>query len=93
MKELILVIHVLTIIAIIGLVLIQQGKGSEMGAALNSGASNTMFGSAGSVSFLAKLTASLGVIFFITSLFLGTYMGHKVVDRPVGKVKQHSVSR
>ncbi len=77
MKELILIIHVLTIITIIGLVLIQQGKGSETSAALGSGASNTMFGSAGNVSFLAKLTAVLGLIFFMTSLFLGVYSGHK----------------
>ncbi len=92
MKELILVIHVLTIIAIIGLVLIQQGKGSEMGAALNSGASNTMFGCTGSVSFLAKLTASLGIVFFMTSLFLGTYMGHKTINHPIEKTK-YSISK
>lgn len=71
MYQLLLVIHVIIAIAIVGLVLIQQGKGAEIGAAFGSGASNTVFGSQGSSSFLFKLTGGLALAFFATSLTLG----------------------
>jgi preprotein translocase subunit SecG len=71
MYQLLLVIHVIIAIAIVGLVLIQQGKGAEIGAAFGSGASNTVFGSQGSGSFLFKLTGGLAMMFFATSLTLG----------------------
>ena len=71
MQGLVLVIHIFTVICLVILILLQQGKGSDVGAAFGSGASNTMFGSVGSVSFLAKLTASMALIFFITSITLG----------------------
>lgn len=74
MFGIILTIHVLVSLALIGLVLIQHGKGADVGAAFGSGASNTMFGSQGSSSFLFKLTCSLAAVFFVTSLILG-YMG------------------
>ncbi|MGQ3888345.1 preprotein translocase subunit SecG [Legionella sp. CNM-1927-20] len=70
MYQLILMIHVLVAIALIGLVLIQHGKGADIGAAFGSGASNTVFGSQGTGSFLFKLTGGLALIFFITSLTL-----------------------
>jgi preprotein translocase subunit SecG len=73
MYQLILIIHVLVSIAIIGLVLIQHGKGADIGAAFGSGASNTVFGSQGTGSFLFKLTGSLAITFFITSVTL-SYM-------------------
>lgn len=63
-------IHVIIAIVLIGLVLIQQGKGAEMGAAFGSGASNTVFGSQGTGSFLFKLTGGLALTFFATSLTL-----------------------
>ncbi len=63
-------IHVLVAIALIGLVLIQHGKGADIGAAFGSGASNTVFGSQGTGSFLFKLTGGLALTFFITSLTL-----------------------
>ena len=72
MYQLILMIHVLVAIAVIGLVLIQQGKGAEMGAAFGSGASNTVFGSQGSGGFLFKLTGGLALTFFVTSLLLSS---------------------
>lgn len=71
MQQIIFIIHVLTAICLVALVLLQQGKGANVGAAFGSGASQTMFGSAGSLPFLVKITAILATIFFITSLTLG----------------------
>jgi preprotein translocase subunit SecG len=56
---------------------VQQGKGSDIGAAFGSGASNTMFGSAGSTSFLMRVTVVLAVIFFCTSLALNYFGAHE----------------
>ncbi len=71
MQQLIIVLHVLVAVCLVSLVLLQHGKGADMGAAFGSGASNTMFGSAGSTPFLMKVTAILAVAFFVTSLSLG----------------------
>ena len=71
MQEIIFVIHILVVVSLIGLVLMQHGKGADMGAAFGSGASNTMFGSSGSISFFAKITALIAVMFFVTSIVLG----------------------
>jgi preprotein translocase subunit SecG len=73
MQQIILIIHVLVSIGLIALVLLQHGKGADVGAAFGSGASNTMFGSAGSTPFLVKVTGLLAGIFFLTSLSL-TYL-------------------
>lgn len=70
MQSLVLVFHVLVAIAIIALVLLQHGRGSDVGAAFGSGASNTMFGSAGALPFLMKLTVACAAIFFVTSITL-----------------------
>lgn len=75
MQQLVLVIHVLACLGIIGLVLLQQGKGADMGAAFGSGASNTVFGSEGSSSFLLKFTAAVVFLFFATSLTLTYFSG------------------
>ncbi len=78
MQTILLVIHVLIAIALIALVLIQHGKGADMGAAFGSGASTTVFGSRGAGSFMTRTTAVLAALFFATSLwlaFLGTRMG------------------
>lgn len=75
MQLLLILVHVLTCIALVALVLLQQGKGAEIGAAFGSGASNTVFGSPGASSFLFKLTAGLAALFFATSLGLGYYEG------------------
>jgi preprotein translocase subunit SecG len=77
MQALITIIHVLAAISIIVLVLLQHGKGADVGAAFGSGASNTMFGSAGSMSFFMKLTAALAAVFFITSLTLSYLASHR----------------
>ena len=71
MYEILLVIYLLAAIAVIGLVLVQQGKGAEMGASFGSGASNTIFGSSGSGNFLSHMTAIFATVFFILSLVLG----------------------
>lgn len=76
MQQLILVLHVLIAICLISLVLLQHGKGADMGAAFGSGASNTMFGSTGSAPFLVKVTALLAALFFATSLVLGYIASH-----------------
>lgn len=77
MQQLVLMIHVIVAVALIVLVLLQQGKGAEMGAAFGSGASQTLFGSQGSGSFLLKITALLAAIFFLTSLALGYIAAHQ----------------
>lgn len=70
MYQLILMLHVIVALMLIGLVLLQHGKGADIGAAFGSGASNTVFGSQGTGSFLFKLTGALILLFFITSLTL-----------------------
>lgn len=75
MQVLLVLSQIFTCVALIALVLLQQGKGAEIGAAFGSGASNTVFGSPGASSFLFKVTAVIGALFFITSLGLGYYDG------------------
>lgn len=70
MYQLVLIIHILAAVCIVGLVLVQQGKGATMGAAFGSGASQTVFGSRGSGSFLLKVTIGLAMLFFATSIVL-----------------------
>jgi preprotein translocase subunit SecG len=70
MEKLILVFHVLTALAIIGLILLQQGKGAEMGASFGAGASQTVFGSQGGGNFFTRATAILAALFFATSFGL-----------------------
>lgn len=73
MESMIVIVHVLVAIGITGLVLLQQGKGADMGASFGSGASQTIFGSTGSGNVLTKSTSWLAVIFFITSLALALF--------------------
>lgn len=70
MEKLVLATHVLTALAIIGLILLQQGKGAAAGASFGSGASQTVFGSEGSGSFFTRATAVFATIFFCTSFGL-----------------------
>jgi preprotein translocase subunit SecG len=70
MERIILIFHVLTALAIIGLIMLQQGKGAESGASFGGGASQTVFGSSGSWNFFSKMTAILATIFFTTSFTL-----------------------
>lgn len=73
METLVLAVHVLLAAAIIALVLLQQGKGAEAGAAFGSGASQTVFGSQGSGSFLSRMTGVLAAGLFVTSFVLAIY--------------------
>ena len=70
MESFIITIHVLAAIGLTVLVLLQRGKGAEMGASFGSGASQTMFGSSGSGNVLTRSTTILAIIFFVTSLSL-----------------------
>lgn len=76
-------IDVLLAASIIGLVLIQQGKGADVGAAFGSGASGTIFGARGSASFLARATAILAALFFANSLLLAYLASHRPVTESV----------
>lgn len=87
MYQFILLIHVLIAACIVVLVLIQQGKGATMGAAFGSGASQTVFGSRGSGSFLFRVTMSFIAVFFVTSIALNyiatqAYKQDKVITLP-----------
>ena len=73
--QVIIVFHILLGLGIIGLVLMQQGKGADAGAAFGSGASGSVFGAQGSASFLSRTTAVFATLFFITSLGLAVYSG------------------
>jgi preprotein translocase subunit SecG len=70
MKELVLVIDIISAVGLIGLILLQQGKGADIGAAFGSGASQTLFGSRGSANFLTRTTAVLATVFFLSNLGL-----------------------
>jgi preprotein translocase subunit SecG len=81
MQTTLLIIHTLIALGIIGLVLIQRGKGADAGAAFGSGASGTVFGSRGSTSFFSRATAVLATAFFATSLTLA-YMSSQRSSAP-----------
>jgi preprotein translocase subunit SecG len=83
LQQFLVLMHVIISIALIALVLIQQGKGAELGATFGSAASQTVFGSQGSGSFLLKLTGLLALLFFITSLSLGYLAGHTTRQDPI----------
>ena len=101
MQEIIIIIHVIIALAMIGLILLQQGKGAEMGASFGSGASQTMFGSQGSINFFTKMTAFLAMAFFSTSFSLAIIAKNQssigidddlpvIVEEPVA---EHAVER
>jgi preprotein translocase subunit SecG len=82
-------VHVVAALGIIGLVLIQHGKGADMGAAFGSGASGSLFGATGSANFLSRTTAVLAVVFFLTSLSLAYVASNK--PKTSGSVMQDAV--
>ena len=75
MLTLILVVQMLSALAMIGLILIQHGKGADMGAAFGSGGSGSLFGATGSANFMSRTTAVLAVVFFVCTLALA-YFGN-----------------
>lgn len=86
MENIIIVIHVLAAAALIGLILLQHGKGADMGAAFGSGASGSLFGVSGSSNFLSRATAISVTIFFATSLALAYTASHRSGSGSVVKV-------
>jgi preprotein translocase subunit SecG len=81
LRGIILVVHVLLALSIIGLVLLQRGKGAEAGAVFGSGASGTVFGARGTSTLFSKLTAVFAALFFGTSLLMA-YLGTHTVAEP-----------
>ena len=77
---LVLIVHVLAALGVIGLVLLQHGKGADVGASFGGGASGSLFGATGSANFLSRATAVLAAIFFMTSLGLAYLASHRTVD-------------
>lgn len=94
MFTVLLVIYLLAALGVIGLVLIQQGKGADMGASFGAGGSNTVFGASGSGNFLTRMTAIFATVFFILSLVLGNMTTNKSesqwVDPTQGQIIQQA---
>ena len=77
MYEALLVVFLLVAIGLVGLIMLQQGKGADMGASFGAGASGTLFGSSGSGNFMTRMTAVLATLFFVISLILGNLNSNK----------------
>lgn len=87
MRELIIVIDILAAVGVVALVLLQQGKGADMGAAFGSGGSQTLFGSRGTANFLTRTTAVLAIIFFGANLALA-YLATNSSGQPSSVTQQ-----
>lgn len=88
MEIAILVFHIIAALGIVGLVLLQHGKGADVGAAFGSGSAGSVFGSSGSANFLSRATAMLALVFFLTSLALSYFSSRQpdaggVMSQPV----------
>ena len=79
MTVFVVVLHVLTCLSLIAIVLLQHGKGADIGAAFGAGASQTVFGSRGAGDFLTKLTTGAAVVFMLTSLTLSYFLSTSTV--------------
>ena len=91
LETVLLIVHLLVAVAICGFVLLQHGKGADMGAAFGSGASGSLFGAAGSANFLSRTTAVLAALFFVSSLAL-TWLG-TTQEGPKGVMEQGVVEK
>ena len=93
MSLILIVIHIVVCVALIMIVLLQTGKGADMGAAFGGGSSQTLFGSTGASTFLSKATTGAAIIFMLTSLALA-YMstqrtgGESIMDKAAAPVEQ-----
>ena len=83
MSILLIIIHIIVCIALIMIVLLQTGKGADMGAAFGGGSSQTLFGSTGASTFLSKATTAAAIIFMLTSLTLAYFSSHRFTDQSV----------
>jgi len=86
MSGLLLGIHVFVCLLLIVVVLVQTGRGAEIGAVFGGGTSSTIFGSAGPAGFLAKVTTAVAIIFMVTSLLLTVFTSRPVVKTVVDEV-------
>ena len=86
----VLVVQILTALAMIGLILLQHGKGADMGAAFGGGASGSLFGATGSANFLSRTTAVLAAVFFACTLLLA-YFSHAARPAGAGSVLESAV--
>ncbi len=84
MKVFVIALHVLICLSIVGVVLLQQGRGADIGAAFGAGASNTVFGSRGAGNFLTKLTTGFAIAFMLTSLTLAYVAVPRGIESVVG---------
>jgi len=91
LTTLILIIHVLVCIALILIILLQTGKGADIGAAFGGGSSQTVFGSTGATTFLSKVTIGAAVVFMITSFVLTYFSGKGLVAPERSVVTEQSV--
>jgi preprotein translocase subunit SecG len=85
MMTLVLLLQILSALAMIGLVLVQHGKGADMGASFGSGASGSLFGATGSANFLSRSTAVAATVFFATTLALAYFGNHRSGGADQGK--------
>jgi preprotein translocase subunit SecG len=89
------IIHVIVSVGLILVVLLQTGKGAEIGAVFGGGSSSTIFGSSGAGNFLTKLTTAMAIVFMITSLTLGYFAGQRpsatIFDRRTAPITQPQV--
>lgn len=83
MLNILTVIYLVIAIALVGFILMQQGKGADAGASFGAGAAGTVFGSTGSANFLSRTTAVLATIFFAISLIIGNINTHQA--RPISQ--------
>jgi preprotein translocase subunit SecG len=83
MSILLIIIHITVCIALIMIVLLQTGKGADMGAAFGGGSSQTLFGSTGASTFLSKATTAAAIIFMVSSLGLAYLSSHRTGDQSV----------
>ena len=93
MQQILLVVQILICVALVALVLLQQGRGADAGASFGGGSSGSLFGSRGPASFLSRLTAGLAALFFANSLALA-YISSQSIERRsvVERVQSQSVS-
>ena len=89
METLVWIFHLIVGLGVITLVLLQHGKGADMGAAFGSGSAGSLFGSTGSANFLSRSTSILATLFFLTSLGLGYFALQK--HQPSSVVERHAV--
>jgi preprotein translocase subunit SecG len=97
MEKLFFIVHIIVCFSLIGLILIQQGKGAETGASFGSGASQTVFGSQGSANFITRSTAVMTALFFATCLILGYFafqhQKESRIDSLIPEIEQQSASK